>query len=1141
MKSITPFQPKPGLKPTVRRIAALDDSPHPSFPFDRDSELTFKGDSPVVGELLMLLLESMRQFRAQSGSTNISVAGNTTVIRQNICNIVNNYRAAVSGNMSTELRTLLTNIESSFSGGNITSEQTEQLIDGLSVQLSRISSANQSHTANVSELTSILGGNTSTDVTGIIRELKKNAEMTRLRELRSFTGHTDRLFSSFSALEFRSVEKSVSLRDILRESAVTERGSRTAEISTERHFQEKSTETIRQTESRTERSDFSRESTADRGKIRTARDIRREISAELRSESATILSGFLRSAGGGVMLYRTLLEEKNTRLSAVSVRQNHVLISDRDIKAEFTRELTDRRSFTAFSRESAVQSLSESTESNRSRKSVETSVSVSEAVRLLTYSQNRAERSQLSAQFVREQNRLLAEKSRDISSELLGERTGVRENSVRLRSEITFRSTESGLSAQTEPMNVRSAEAPEPSGSHEPAVFHEQERLIVNLSTELRRTEILRELKSSAVTESRFSELRREFSIGKSAFGTVGAVYREIPGERTEILSEMRAAANNSHFAEKISEFFVSDRNNELVYSREYTKDTDSVTENLLRERQSSLRTAVATRIRTESRLRANSGNSPEISRNTALSNEMQVQAVMSAGIPPEKTERVFKKTAFEVPAYTAYELLKEKNLYTRSDYLHENYSRFINSMKIPGTDERSIVRRHTAKTLELRRDMAYLVRENTESAGLTESYYTSDSNTGLKYTAGNKNDTVLNENSELTNSKITIQPLTLNSISRLLGSKNHTVERLYSSGSAAVRLVEVGSPTPGEISLPGGAAARFGLSELFYAGDSELRETNTLKISRGTEKTELIHSAGAERITSGATGVHGVDGSSANGKDGGPGSAGKAEFYRSARHSGGIRQNTSRELLRKIVASSELSRLYGEKSELRASRKSTTDSRAFYFGSVSSLEFYSGADIITERVFRTESSENSDRLREILRSQLTAGLTEKTGFTDRREQVEIQRTGIRSTSDRFTVSESPELIIQALGGSSAEILENGGLVLAAVPGRSGARDNSAAGSGRDISPPESITPAQDANPQSSGALQNGTEIITQKIEKQLRELVQSAVGEITTERQFTEKIQSTLLSRESADRLCGMVMERLESRLRTESRITGR
>lgn len=1140
MKSITPFQPKPGLKPTVRRIAALDDSPHSSFPFDRDSELTFKGDSPVVGELLMLLLESMRQFRAQSGSTNISVAGNTTVIRQNICNIVNNYRAAVSGNMSTELRALLTNIESSFSGGNITSEQTEQLIDGLSVQLSRISSANQSHTANVSELTSILGGNTGTDVTGIIRELKKNAEMTRLREMRSFTGHTDRLFSSFSALEFRVAEKSVSLRDILRESAVTERGSRTAEISTERHFQEKSTETIRQTESRTERSDFSRESTADREKIRTARDIRREISAELRSESARILSGFLRSAGGGVTLHRTLLEEKNTRLSAVSVRQNHVLISDRDIKAEFTREPTDRRSSTAFSRESAVQSLLESTESNRSRKSAETSVSVSEAVRLLTYSQHRAERSQFKVQFVREQNRLLAEKSREISSELLSERTSTRENSVRLRSEITFRSTESGLSAQTEPMTGRYAEAPEPSGSHESAVFHEQERLSVNLSTELRRTEILRELKSSAVTESRFAELRREFSIGKSAFGTVGAVYREIPGERTEILSEMRAAANNSHFAEKISEFFVSDRNNELVYSREYTKDTDSVTENLLRERQSSLRTAVATRIRTESRLRANSGNSPEISRNTALSNETNVQAVMSAGIPPEKTERVFKETAFEVPAYTAFELLNEKSLYTRSDYLYENYSRFINSMKIPGTDERSIVRRHTAKTLELHSDMAYLVRENTESAGLTKSYFTSDSNIELKYTAGNKNDTVLNENSELTNSKITVQPLTLNNISRLLGSKNHTVERLYSSGSAAVRLVEVGSPTPGEISLPGGAV-RLGLSELFYAGDSELRETNTLKISRGTEKTELIHPAGAERITSGATGVHGVDGSSANGKDGGPGSAGKAEFYRIARHSGGIRQNTSRELLRKIVASSELSRLYGEKSELRASRKSTTDSRAFYFGSVSSSEFYSGADIFTERVFRTESSENSDRLREILRSQLTAGLTEKTGFTDRREQMEIQRTGIRSTSDRFTVSESPELIIQALGGSSAEILENGGLVLAAVPGRSGARDNSAAGSGQDNSPPESITPAQDANLQSSGALQNGTEIITQKIEKQLRELVQSAVGEITTERRFTEKIQSTLLSRESADRLCGMVMERLESRLRTESRITGR
>ena len=90
MNSFRPFQPKPGLKPTVRKIALLNDDPSP-FPFEREDELTFKGDDRAAGELLLLLMESLRQFRAQNGA-NITIAGNTTTIQQNICNILNSYR-----------------------------------------------------------------------------------------------------------------------------------------------------------------------------------------------------------------------------------------------------------------------------------------------------------------------------------------------------------------------------------------------------------------------------------------------------------------------------------------------------------------------------------------------------------------------------------------------------------------------------------------------------------------------------------------------------------------------------------------------------------------------------------------------------------------------------------------------------------------------------------------------------------------------------------------------------------------------------------------------------------------------------------------------------------------------------------------
>ena len=131
---------------------------------------------------------------------------------------------------------------------------------------------------------------------------------------------------------------------------------------------------------------------------------------------------------------------------------------------------------------------------------------------------------------------------------------------------------------------------------------------------------------------------------------------------------------------------------------------------------------------------------------------------------------------------------------------------------------------------------------------------------------------------------------------------------------------------------------------------------------------------------------------------------------------------------------------------------------------------------------------------------------------------------------------------MQSLGGSSAEILENGGLVLAAVPARSGVSENSAAaGLPQEESPAEDGTPAHGAAPQDSEAVQDRPGPITEESVKELRELVRSTMHEVSQERQFTEKIQSTVMSRENADRLCGMVMERLESRLRTESRITGR
>lgn len=178
MNSIKPFQPRQGLKPAVRKISTLDETPSP-FPFERDGELTFRAEQQGMGEMLLMLLEALRQYRAQS-TTNISVGGSTAVIRQNICNIVNNFRAAAYGSADISLRSLFSSIESSFSeGASVSAEQTEQLISSVSSRLNEFGRS-VVHNANVSQITENILRNSEKDAQRYISELKKNFEMIRV-------------------------------------------------------------------------------------------------------------------------------------------------------------------------------------------------------------------------------------------------------------------------------------------------------------------------------------------------------------------------------------------------------------------------------------------------------------------------------------------------------------------------------------------------------------------------------------------------------------------------------------------------------------------------------------------------------------------------------------------------------------------------------------------------------------------------------------------------------------------------------------------------------------------------------------------------------------------------------------------------
>ena len=175
MNSVKPFQPRQGLKPAVRKISTLDETPSP-FPFERDSELTFKAEQQGMGEMLLMLLEALRQFRAQS-TTNISVGGSTTVVRQNICNIINNFRAAAYGSTDIRLRSLINSLESSFAEGSTVSlEQTEELINSVGSCLNDFRQYLR-RSASVSQITENILKSSEKDARKYISELKKNFEI----------------------------------------------------------------------------------------------------------------------------------------------------------------------------------------------------------------------------------------------------------------------------------------------------------------------------------------------------------------------------------------------------------------------------------------------------------------------------------------------------------------------------------------------------------------------------------------------------------------------------------------------------------------------------------------------------------------------------------------------------------------------------------------------------------------------------------------------------------------------------------------------------------------------------------------------------------------------------------------------------
>ncbi len=189
MNIIKPFQPAKGIVPTVRSISTLSGDIQGDFPELRDGELTYRQD-PAAGELLLMLLEALKQFRAQSGGS-ISISNSTSVIRNNICSIVNNFRSAAVGTAGLEL--LLKKIGEVFSSEAPEApspQSAELLIKQLSGQIEKMGISPKDHAAMVSELRGGISGADMERAAG--NTLKKNSELTA----RLYSGkiHIHRLF-----------------------------------------------------------------------------------------------------------------------------------------------------------------------------------------------------------------------------------------------------------------------------------------------------------------------------------------------------------------------------------------------------------------------------------------------------------------------------------------------------------------------------------------------------------------------------------------------------------------------------------------------------------------------------------------------------------------------------------------------------------------------------------------------------------------------------------------------------------------------------------------------------------------------------------------------------------------------------------
>lgn len=150
--------PKTPITTSARNISVLQDTTYTENHDRTAASITYKEEAQSASvDFLVLLLESLKQLKFGS-SNKVSIENNTSIIKNNIYNLVNNYKSVVNFNGNKEIIAILRQAESVFSPSSSSISEkvkgdVEQITMSTIEQLEKIINSKTSVINNTGDIT----------------------------------------------------------------------------------------------------------------------------------------------------------------------------------------------------------------------------------------------------------------------------------------------------------------------------------------------------------------------------------------------------------------------------------------------------------------------------------------------------------------------------------------------------------------------------------------------------------------------------------------------------------------------------------------------------------------------------------------------------------------------------------------------------------------------------------------------------------------------------------------------------------------------------------------------------------------------------------------------------------------------------